>query len=62
LATSAIPLIVASGLWLLKAQRWKVLPLLAFVVSVTTLTATHNITALWAITFFGALGAVAAWT
>jgi hypothetical protein len=55
MAISAFPLVVASAFWLLRAPRWRPVPVLALIVSTTTLTATHNITALWGATFLAIL-------
>ena len=50
-ATSSIPLVVASGLWLLRAERWRVGPVAAFVFAVVLFTGSHNITLLYGSVF-----------
>ena len=50
-ATSAIPLVVASGLALLRAESWRLGPVAAFVVSVVVFTGSHNITLLYGTVF-----------
>ena len=50
-ATSAIPLLVASGIALLRAETWRPGPALAFVVSVVLFTGSHNITLLYGTLF-----------
>ena len=54
-ATSAIPLLVASGLALLRAPSWRLGPVLAFVVSVVLFTGSHNITLLYGTVFLALL-------
>ncbi len=54
-ATSAIPLVVASGLALLRAKSWRLGPVLAFVVSVVIFTGSHNITLLYGTVFLALL-------
>jgi hypothetical protein len=49
--TSAIPLVVAGAHYLLRARRWRPLPLAAFIAAVVFLTGSHTITALWGVTF-----------
>ena len=46
-ATSSIPLAIASAAHLLRARRWTPLPVIAFLSSVVVLTGSHNITLLW---------------
>jgi hypothetical protein len=50
-ATSAIPLVIASGVSLLRTTRWRPLPVLAFLVSTVVFTGSHNLTLLYG-TFF----------
>jgi len=59
MTTSAIPLVAASALWLLRAPRWRVLPVLAFAGGTITLTGIHNITVLWAATFLPFMAVIA---
>lgn len=56
--TSAIPLVLAGAVYLLRAQRWRPLPLAAFVAAVVFLTGSHTITALWGVTFLAAAAVV----
>jgi hypothetical protein len=49
-ATSAIALLAASTVHLVRAPRWRVLPVLAFTVAAVTFTGSHNITLLWGLT------------
>jgi len=50
-AVSTIPSLVASGLWLLRAPRWRAGPVVIFTVATVMLTGSHNLTLLWAFTF-----------
>ena len=50
-ATSAIPLLAASALALLRAKAWRPGPVLAFVVSVVLFSGSHNITLLYGTLF-----------
>ena len=59
-ATSAIPLVLAAGLWLLRAPSWRAGPLLAFVVGVVLFTGSHNITLLYGTVFLALLCATVA--
>lgn len=54
IGTSAIPLVVAGTLYLLRSERWRPLPLTAFIVAVVFLTGSHSITVLWGATFLAA--------
>jgi len=54
-AVSSIPLVVASGLALLRARSWRPGPVLAFVVSVVVFTGSHNITLLYGAVFLALL-------
>jgi hypothetical protein len=47
IATAAIAPLLASGLWLARAQAWRPLPVLVFVLSIATFTGSHNITLAW---------------
>ncbi len=58
MATSALPLVVAAALHLLRAPRWRLLPMAAFVAAVVVFTGSHNITLLWGSVFVGALAVV----
>ena len=60
-ATSAIPLATAGGLWLLRADRWRPLPAAAFVLAVAAIPGSHNITFVWGGMFLSAVAVVAAW-
>jgi len=61
MATSSIPLVVAGAIWLLRAPHWQVSPVAAFALSIVVLAGTHNITALWALTFLPLVALVAEW-
>jgi hypothetical protein len=50
-ATSALPLLVASALALLRERSWRVGPTLAFLVAVVVFTGSHNITLLYGTIF-----------
>ncbi len=50
-ATSAIAPLIAGAVHLVRTPRWRVLPVLAFVVSTVIFTGSHNITLLWGATF-----------
>jgi hypothetical protein len=50
MATSAITPMIASGLYLARADRWRPWPVLVFVVSTVVFTGSHNITLLWGTT------------
>ena len=52
--TSAIPLVVAGAHYLLRARRWRPLPLAAFIAAVVLLTGSHTITTLWGVSFIAA--------
>jgi len=54
-ATSAIPLVVAGALWLLRAESWRPLPVLTFVVGVLIFSGSHNITLLYGTVFLALL-------
>lgn len=54
-ATSAIPLLIASGLHLLRVKRWKPFAVLAFVIAAIIYSGSHNITLLWGSLFLVAL-------
>jgi len=57
-APAAIPLVAASGLALLRAERVRVGPAAVLVVSVAWMTGTHTITTLWGTTFLAATAVV----
>jgi hypothetical protein len=57
-ATSAIPLVLASALWLLRAPRWRAGPVFAFLASTVLLTGSHNLTLLWGTAFFAVVGLI----
>jgi hypothetical protein len=64
-AVSAVPPLLASTLHLIRAPRWRPLPVLVFAVSAVILTGSHNITLVWTVTvaamaliILGLLGAV----
>jgi hypothetical protein len=46
-ATSAIAPLIASGVHLVRASRWRALPVLVFAVSMVLFSGSHNITLLW---------------
>ncbi len=46
-ATSAMPLLVASALSLLRSERWRALPVCAFLLSSVIFTGSHNLTLLY---------------
>jgi hypothetical protein len=54
-ATSAIPLLVAAAIALLRAERWRAGPVLAFVVAVVIFSGSHNITLLYGTMFLALL-------
>lgn len=54
-ATSAIPLLVASAVSLLRTDRWRALPVLAFLVSAVIFTGSHNLTLLYGTVFLALL-------
>jgi hypothetical protein len=58
IATCAIPLVAASGLAVLRADRVRPLPAAALVFSTAWFTACHNITSLWGTTFLAATAVV----
>jgi hypothetical protein len=62
IATSAVPLLVASGLWLLRSPRWRWLPMLAFAIAAIFLSGSHNITLLWGTIFLTVVGIAVAWS
>jgi hypothetical protein len=59
-ATSTIPLLLAAALALLKAERWRPGPVLAFVIAVVVFTGSHNITLLYGTVFLALLCITAA--
>jgi hypothetical protein len=61
MATSAIPLVIASMVSLIYASRWRPWPVVAFLASTVILTGSHNITLLWSAVFFPALALIAVW-
>jgi uncharacterized integral membrane protein len=50
IALSAIPPLVASGVYLVGAPRWRPWPVAVFAVSAVILSGSHNITLLWSVT------------
>ncbi len=58
MATAAIAPLLASGVHLVRASRWRAWPLVVFVVSAIVFTGSHNITLLWG----GAVALIAAAT
>jgi hypothetical protein len=50
-ATSSMPLLAAAGLCLLRDDRWRVGPVIAFVVSAVIFTGSHNLTLLYGTIF-----------
>ena len=61
-ATSMIPLILASGLSIFRADQLRAAPVAAFVFSVAILTGSHTLTLLWGSTFLLAAVAIAAFS
>jgi len=59
-ATSSIPLVAAGGLALLRADSWRVGPVLAFVFAVVIFSGSHNITLLYGCMFLLVLSVAAA--
>jgi len=57
--TSAIPLLVAAALYLLRAGPWRPLALVAFIAPAVFLTGSHTITVLWGVTFIAIAALVA---
>ncbi len=57
-ATAAIPLVVASALGLVRAQRVRFWPATAYVFGVVALTGTHTLTLVWGATFLVLFAAV----
>jgi hypothetical protein len=55
-AVCSIPLLVAAGVSVLRADRLRLLPALALAVSTIVLSGSHNLTLLWGTTFLAALG------
>ena len=60
-ATSAIPMVVAAGTWLIRHDVWRWLPMVAFVLSSVILIGSHNITLLWGTAFLGLVACIALW-
>jgi hypothetical protein len=58
IGTCAIPLVAASGLAVLRAERLRPLPAAVLVLAATWFTACHNITSLWGGTFLAATAMV----
>ena len=50
-ATSMLPMTAAGAIWLVRAPRWRPLPVAAFAVTTVVLTGSHNITLVWGPTF-----------
>ncbi len=59
-ATSAIPLVVAGAISLVRAERWRPGPVLAFVLGVVVFTGSHNITLLYGTLFLAWLAVTVA--
>ena len=59
-ALSMLPLVAASGWWLLRAPRWRAWPVAALVASLVLLTGSHNLSLVWGTTFLLAISAVVA--
>lgn len=51
MATSALPLVVAGAVWLVRAPAWRPGPVAAWVVAVTVFTGSHNLTLAWGTVF-----------
>lgn len=56
-ATSSLPLVVAAGISLLRAERWRPLPVAGLVVGTVVFTGSHNITLLYGTLFLVLCGA-----
>jgi hypothetical protein len=56
---SAVPLVIAGGLYLLRTDVVRLLPAIAYVGAVVTLTGSHVITLVWGATFVLVVGAIA---
>jgi hypothetical protein len=59
-ATSAIPVVIAGGWWLLRAPRWRAGPVAAWVAGVVLMTGSHNITLVWGAVFVALVALAAA--
>jgi len=55
-STSAIPLVVACAVYLVRARRWRVTHLAVFVIAVVLFTGSHHLTLVWGTTFLALLG------
>ncbi len=49
-AVSSVPPLAASGLYLIRSERWRPFPVLVFAVSAVILTGSHNLTLIWTLT------------
>jgi len=61
-ATSLIPLVAASGIWLVRAPRWRPLPLFTFIAAVFFLAGSHPETFIWGSTFLIFITVVLLWS
>ncbi len=59
-AVSSVPPLAASALHLVRAERWRLLPVLVFAASAVVLTGSHNLTLIWSVTF-AAVGLLGVW-
>ena len=58
MATSAIPLVIASAIALLRSDRLRAGAVICFIGSVVLLTGSHNLTLLWGTVFFAAVALI----
>jgi hypothetical protein len=58
IATSALPLVAAGGLYLVRTDVVRVLPTIAYIGALVTLTGSHVITVIWGSTFLLAVAAI----
>lgn len=59
-AVSSVPPLAASALYLIRAPRWRPLPVLVFALSGVVLLGNHNLTLIWTVTL-GAVALLALW-
>jgi hypothetical protein len=61
IATSALPMVAAAGVWLVRRTSWHWLPMSAFVVSSVIFVGSHNITLFWGTIFLVLVASIALW-
>lgn len=61
IATSALPMVAAAGVWLVRRTSWHWLPMSAFVVSSVMFVGSHNITLFWGTIFLVLVASIALW-